>query len=145
MARTVKDIMTKDVKVVKAQDDIHTVAVIMKENNVGVVPVVDDQNKCIGLVTDRDIVVRGLAERKNASFKVQDVISADIISVKPDTGIEQAAQMMAKEQIRRLPVMENNQLMGIVSMADLATEKSARDEAGYAIAGVSKSSDKHSQ
>jgi CBS domain-containing protein len=145
MVQTIQDIMTTEVRTVGANEDICTVAEIMKENNIGVIPVVDKQNNCIGLVTDRDIVIRGLAERKTVSLRVEDVLSNKIISIKPDADIKEVADLMAKEQIRRLPVLKDGKLVGIVSMADLATEKSSKDEAGNAIAGVSKSTNKHSQ
>jgi CBS domain-containing protein len=145
MVQSIQDIMTTEVKTVGINEDICTVAEIMKDNNIGVIPVVDEQNYCIGLVTDRDIVIRGLAEKKTASLRVEDVISNKIISIKPDSDFKEVADLMAKEQIRRLPVLKDGKLVGIVSMADLATKKSTKDEAGYAIAGVSKSTDKHSQ
>jgi CBS domain-containing protein len=145
MVQSIQDIMTTEVMTVGINEDICTVAEIMKDNNVGVIPVVDEQNYCIGLVTDRDIVIRGLADRKSASLRVKDVLSNKIISIKPDTDIKEVADLMAKEQIRRLPVLKDGKLVGIVSMADLATQKSTKDEAGHAIAGVSKSTDKHSQ
>jgi CBS domain-containing protein len=145
MVQSIQDIMTTEVRTVGINEDICTVAEIMKDNNVGVIPVVDEQNYCIGLVTDRDIVIRGLADRKSASLRVKDVLSNKIISIKPDTDIKEVADLMAKEQIRRLPVLKDGKLVGIVSMADLATQKSTKDEAGHAIAGVSKSTDKHSQ
>jgi CBS domain-containing protein len=145
MVQSIQDIMTTEVMTVGINEDICTVAEMMKDNNVGVIPVVDEQNYCIGLVTDRDIVIRGLADRKSASLRVKDVLSNKIISIKPDTDIKEVADLMAKEQIRRLPVLKDGKLVGIVSMADLATQKSTKDEAGHAIAGVSKSTDKHSQ
>jgi CBS domain-containing protein len=145
MVQSIQDIMTTEVRTVGINEDICTVAEIMKDNNVGVIPVVDEQNYCIGLVTDGDIVIRGLADRKSASLRVKDVLSNKIISIKPDTDIKEVADLMAKEQIRRLPVLKDGKLVGIVSMADLATQISTKDEAGHAIAGVSKSTDKHSQ
>jgi CBS domain-containing protein len=95
--------MTTDVRTVGINVEIYKVAEIMKENNIGVVLVVDEQDYCIGLVTDRDIVIRGLAEKKS-SLRVEDVISDKIISILPDTDIKEVADLMAKEQIRRLPV-----------------------------------------
>jgi CBS domain-containing protein len=145
MVQSIQDIMTTDVRTVGIHDEIYTVAEIMKENNIGVVPVVDEQDYCIGLVTDRDIVIRGLAEKKSASLRVEDVISDKIISIQPDADIKEVSDLMAKEQIRRLPVLKDGKIVGIVSMADLATQKNTKDEAGNAIAGVSKSTDKHSQ
>jgi CBS domain-containing protein len=145
MVQTLRDIMTTDVKTVSKNDDICTAALKMKENNVGIIPVIDEQENCIGLVTDRDIVIRGLAEKRTASVKVEEVISKDVIQAAPDTEVKQAAEMMAKEQIRRLPVVEKGKLVGIVSMADLAVNRSTQEEAGHAIRGVSKPTEKHSQ
>lgn len=141
--QTVKEIMSTDVKTIMMNDDIIKAAKVMKEEDIGLIPVVDQQNKCIGVVTDRDIVIRGLAEKKSASLKVEDVISKNIVSVKPDTDVKQVTELMAQEQVRRLPVVEDDQIVGIVSMADMANETSQR-EAGKAITGVSRPTDKHS-
>ncbi|MFC4098715.1 CBS domain-containing protein [Paenibacillus xanthanilyticus] len=135
MANKIREIMTSDVKTVSLKEDIRTVAALMRDGDVGVIPVVEG-DRCVGLVTDRDIVIRGLAENK-ASFTVEDVFSKRIISVKPETSIKDAAKLMADEQIRRLPVIENDKLVGIVSMADLALDKNSKDEAELAVSGVS--------
>ncbi|MFB9325553.1 CBS domain-containing protein [Paenibacillus aurantiacus] len=137
MAHNIREIMTSDVKTVGLKEDIRTVAALMRDSDVGVIPVVEG-DRCVGLVTDRDIVVRGIAENKHKqSFTVEDVLSKRIISVKPDTSIKEAAKLMADEQIRRLPVLENDKLVGIVSMADLALDEHSKDEAELAVSGVS--------
>ncbi|TYP76426.1 CBS domain-containing protein [Paenibacillus methanolicus] len=138
MANKIREIMTTDVKTVGLKEDIRTVAALMRDSDVGVIPVVEG-DRCVGLVTDRDIVIRGIAENKQ-SFTVEDVYSKRIIGVKPETSIKEAAKLMADEQIRRLPVMDDDKLVGIVSMADLALDKNSKDEAELAVSGVSQPS-----
>ncbi|WP_372661121.1 CBS domain-containing protein [Cohnella sp.] len=142
--QTVKEIMSTELITIMLNEDIIEAATAMKEQDIGLIPVVDQQNKCIGVVTDRDIVIRGIAEKKSISLKVEDIISNNIISVNPDTDVQQVTELMAKEQVRRLPVIENDQIVGIVSMADLANETS-KQKAGEAISGISRPTDKHSQ
>ncbi|WP_035102252.1 CBS domain-containing protein [Aneurinibacillus terranovensis] len=145
MAKKLRDIMTASVECVTLKDNIYEVAVKMKENDVGVIPVVDEQQRCIGLITDRDIVIRSVAEKKPNSISVDDIMSKKLITAHPDMTAEDASHLMAREQIRRLPVVENDKLVGMVAMRDLATHRTTHDEAGYAIQEISETEGEHSQ
>lgn len=142
--KLVNEIMTRNVESVTLKDNVYEVAVMMRDNNVGIIPVVDDQQHCIGLITDRDIVVRGLAEKRSGSFAVENVMSDRLVTGSSNMTADDAAQLMAKEQIRRLPIVDNGKLVGIVSMADLATHQETMDEAGFAISHISEPSTQHS-
>ncbi|MBO8171287.1 MAG: CBS domain-containing protein [Bacillaceae bacterium] len=145
MQKTLQEIMTSDVATCSQNDDVYRAATIMRDRNVGVVPVVDGNQHCIGIVTDRDIVVRGIAERKDGSAKVDEVMSHDVILGRPDMTVDDASRIMADQQIRRLPVVENGRLVGIVAMADMAVRRDFADEAGQALSEISEPTGQHSQ
>ncbi|OPH53043.1 CBS domain-containing protein [Paenibacillus ferrarius] len=136
LGKTVKDIMSTDCVTVTLQDNVYEIAVKMKQHDIGFVAVVDGK-KLIGVVTDRDLVVRGYAEKKSGSTAVDEVITKDMAIITPSTSIEEAAKIMAKQQIRRLPVVENGELVGVVAIGDLAVRGSFEDEAGEALSRIS--------
>lgn len=131
--------MATDCKTVTLQDNVHEIAVIMAENDIGFVPVVEveDKTKLIGGVTDRDLVVRGLAQKRPGSCPVSDVMSETLITVSPDTDAEEAADIMAKHQVRRLPVVEDGRLVGVISLGDLALGNTTGRDAGQALSEIS--------
>ncbi|MDP5273333.1 CBS domain-containing protein [Chengkuizengella axinellae] len=133
---TLKDIMTTDCVTVTSQDNIYEAAVKMKEHNIGIIPVVEGK-KLIGVCTDRDLVIRGYAEKKSGSTAVNEVTSTNIITASPETSIDDAANMMAEQQIRRLPVVENGELCGIVAIGDLAVRDIFENEASDALSKIS--------
>ncbi|AIM17573.1 MULTISPECIES: CBS domain-containing protein [Neobacillus] len=130
------EIMTKDVESCSLLDNVYEVAVKMKELNVGAIPIVD-QDRLVGMITDRDIVIRCIAEKHPASSKVQDIMSDQLITVSPDTTTREAAKLMAEHQIRRLPVVENGKLVGIVSLGDFAVRELTDDQAKQALSQIS--------
>jgi CBS domain-containing protein len=132
----IRDIMTDDVECCTLLDNVYEVAVKMKELNVGAIPIVD-QDKLVGMITDRDIVVRGVAEKHPGSTKVEDIMSDKLITVSPDTTSREAAKLMAENQIRRLPVVENGKLIGIVSLGDFAIRELTDDQAKQALTEIS--------
>jgi CBS domain-containing protein len=134
--KTVKEIMTKDCITVTMQDNVYEIAVKMKEHGVGFIPVVEGK-KLVGVVTDRDIVVRGLADKREGSTSVEKVISKDITSIPSNTTVDEAARIMAKDQVRRLPVVDNGELVGIVAIGDLAVRDKFENEAGEALSKIS--------
>lgn len=134
--KTVKDIMTKDCVTVTLKDNVYEVAVAMSKQDVGFVPVVDGK-QLIGVVTDRDLVIRGYAEKNEGSAKVEKVMSTDVATITPDTTVDEAAKIMAKNQIRRLPVVENGNLVGVVAIGDLAVRDIFENEAGEALSKIS--------
>lgn len=131
--------MAKDCKTVTLQDNVHEIAVIMAENDIGFVPVVEveDKTKLVGGVTDRDLVVRGLAQKRPGSCPVSDVMSETLITVSPDTDAEEAADIMAQHQVRRLPVVEDGRLVGVISLGDLALGNTTGRDAGQALSEIS--------
>ncbi|WP_455661728.1 CBS domain-containing protein [Pradoshia sp.] len=132
-----REIMTTNVDYVTPLDNVFEVAVKMKNDNVGIIPVCED-GTLLGVITDRDLVVDGIAEKHPGSTKVTDVMHADVVTANPDTTDEEAAALMAQHQIRRLPVLENGKLVGIVSLGDLAVTTGSGDDAGEALEDISK-------
>ena len=110
----------------------------MRDQNAGVVPVVDDK-KVVGLVTDRDIVVRSIADGKDPNkVRVSEVMSKNIHTVKEDTAVSQALDLMSKSDIRRLPVVnQNHELVGIVSIGDLAAKTNQDEKIGKTVEHIS--------
>lgn len=120
---TVADVMTRDVRTMKPSDSVVDAARCMDELNVGVIPVCDGE-KLVGMVTDRDIVVRGLAQKGEVQgMKLADVMSGSVRCAKEGDDIDQVLGEMAEAQIRRLPVVDENQkLVGIVTLGDIAAK-----------------------
>ncbi|MFC8686396.1 CBS domain-containing protein [Brevibacillus porteri] len=135
--RTLREIMTKDVATVTLKDNVYEVACKMRDWNVGVIPVVDEKDDVIGIITDRDIVIRGLAEKHEGSTATEVVMTRDIILGQPGTTVDEAARIMAQHQIRRLPVVEKGKLVGIVALADMAVRQVHHDEASDALQQIS--------
>jgi CBS domain-containing protein len=130
---TVAEVMTRGVRTLGPNDTVVQAARCMDELNVGVIPVVDG-DKLVGMVTDRDIVVRGVAtEGELRSMKLVDVMSGHVRCAKEDDDVDQVLSEMAEAQIRRLPVVDGNQkLVGIVSLGDIAA-KNPEDEVDVAM------------
>ena len=131
-----REIMTTNVDFVEPHDNVYEVALKMKEDNVGIIPVCDE-GTLIGIITDRDLVVDGIAEKRPGSTRVTDVMHQNVVTANPDTTEEEAAALMSEYQIRRLPVLENGKLVGIVSLGDLAVSYSGTDDAGDALQDIS--------
>lgn len=134
---TLRDIMTTDVDYVTPKDNVYEVAVKMKEDNVGMIPVLE-HDTLIGVITDRDLVVDGIAEKRPGSTRVTDVMQHTLITANPEMSEEEAARLMSENQVRRLPVLENGKLVGIVSLGDLALSHKGNDTAGDALEEISK-------
>ena len=123
MARTVEEIMTRDPRTVNATDTIVDAARVMNESDIGDVIVVDgEQIQCI--VTDRDIVVRAIAEgRDPQSTSVSSVCTPSLETIEPDASVDDALRKMREADIRRLPVVQDGRPIGIVTLGDLAVER----------------------
>src|SRR6476620_1593459 len=116
------EIMTKNVQTAEPGSSLREVGTMMREGDMGAVPVVDG-GKLVGIVTDRDIVVRGVAEGKTADSPVRDVMTAELFTVTPDAFVFEAIRLMGDKQIRRLPVVNpDGSLAGIIAMADVALQ-----------------------
>lgn len=137
-ARTVKDIMTKDCVTLTPQNTIYEAAVKMKQHDIGFIPVIEGK-QLMGVITDRDIVLRGIAEKRPETTALNDVISKDVTTVASSTTIDEASKMMARDQIRRLPIVDGGELVGIVAIGDLAVREIFVNEAGEALSEISES------
>jgi CBS domain-containing protein len=140
---SIREVMTTDVEYCTPKDNVYEVAVKMKELDVGIIPVCDDNKNLLGVITDRDIVIRGIAEKRSGSYAVTNVMSDELYTVTPDTTLQEAATIMAEKQIRRLPVVHNGKLEGIVALGDLAVEKYSDEKAGRALSEISEPSHLH--
>ncbi len=139
----VKDIMSKDVASLNSDDSIEKAAQLMKQYDVGSIPVCNQQ-KIVGMVTDRDITLRSTAQGKNTKQqKVSDIMSSNPIIGTPEMDIHEAAKIMSKEQIRRLPIVDNNNLVGIVALGDISVEPNLQDNAEKALNNISQSNSSH--
>ena len=120
MAKSVRDAMTENPRSIGASESVVEAARLMRDEHIGSLPITDDE-ELVGMITDRDITTRVVAEAADPkTTSVGDVVSRDLISVEPDKDLEEAVQLMASHQVRRLPVVENGRLIGIVAQADIA-------------------------
>jgi CBS domain-containing protein len=114
--------MTSSVKTAAADTPIREVALLMREGDMGSVPVVSE-GKLVGIVTDRDIVVRAIAEGKGPDTPIGEAMTSEVFSVKPDDYVFEAIRLMGDKQVRRIPVVaEDGSLAGIIAIADVALE-----------------------
>ena len=131
------EIMTGDVRTASPEMTLRDVAVMMREGDMGAVPVVHG-GKLTGILTDRDIVVRAVAEGKDVSTPVSEAMTTEIFSVGPDDFVFEAIRLMGDKQVRRIPVVtESGELAGIISMADIALEIEDQREIAEALEEIS--------
>lgn len=129
-------IMSDDVITVEPINDLATVAKLMKEHNIGFVPVVYD-GQLLGVITDRDLAIRGYANKRDAGTKVAEVMSKDIITVHNGTSVEEVARLMEKYNVRRICITDKGHLIGVCALGDLAVRKDYRDEAERVLNDIS--------
>lgn len=133
----VREVMTDSVDFATPNTTIIELAKMMKNYDIGSIPICEDQ-KVVGIITDRDIVLEAVASGKNIETqKVKEIMNSKIITVTADQDVHEAAALMSKYQIRRLPVVEQGKLIGIVALGDLAIEKIHINEAGDALSDIS--------
>ena len=133
-----RDIMTNQVVRIHPEETVSVAARMLEHNNIGAMPVCGSDGRLCGMVTDRDIVTRCLAAGKSPqTTSVREIMSAKVYVGRPDMEIALAAGLMGREQIRRLPVMENGRLCGMVSLGDMARKEESNMEAGDALAEIS--------
>jgi CBS domain-containing protein len=137
----VRDVMTSNPRTVSPGDSIQVAARIMKEEDVGVVPIVEN-GRTVGIVTDRDIVIRAVAEG-GSDRAVREIATTDLVFVKPDSSTREAEKLMSERQIRRLPVVENGRLVGIVSLGDIAVKEGKDSRTGDTLENISEGVKKH--
>jgi CBS domain-containing protein len=122
MAKSIRDLMSSNPRTVSSDSNVAEAARMMRDEDVGLIPVVDG-DKLVGTVTDRDITIRIVAEQKDPqSVRVSDVASTDLVTIDPQQDLSEALRLMAQHQVRRLPVVEEGRLVGIVAQADVARE-----------------------
>jgi CBS domain-containing protein len=123
----VDELMTPDPEVLRLRDTVQTAAVKMRESNIGFLPVIDDAEQLVGVLTDRDLAVRVLAEGLSAETRAEDVMTVDVISCSPDDDLRRAEALMRVNQKARLPVIdERGRLAGVVSVANIARYEDSR-------------------
>ena len=131
-----KNIMTKDVSTISPDSTINEAAQLMKELDVGSIPVCKG-TKPLGIITDRDITLRNVAEGEDPSNTVKEIMTDDLVYGSPDMSVDEAAKIMADNKIRRLPIVENGNLIGIISLGDIAVESTADVEVGETLSTIS--------
>ena len=135
-----KDLMSRDVKVISPDMTIKDAAKKMRDGDFGMLPVGED-DRMIGTISDRDIAIRAVAEGKDTGTKVRDVMSEGIAWAFEDDSVEEAAKIMSKRQVRRLPIVDRDKrLVGIVALGDFAVESSEIRPAAEALSEISKPS-----
>ena len=136
----IRDIMTSPVIRISPEENVTVAARTLRHYNIGALPVCGTDGRLCGMVTDRDIVTRCLASgRMPGTTTVRDVMTSGVSAIRPDMDTATAASLMSSKQIRRLPVMENGKLCGIVSLGDLAVRQGANIDAGNALTNISSS------
>ena len=134
----VRDIMTQKVTCVNPESKVIEAAQLIQKHNVGSIPVVD-RSGIVGIVTDRDIIVRNIAHGKNpGDTPVRDVMTGQVITASPDMEVDEVTKLMSEKQIRRVPVVENNMVVGMLALGDLATDNRFTMEASEALSEISK-------
>jgi CBS domain-containing protein len=122
MGKSVRDLMTQNPRAVRPDDTVVDAARMMRDENVGSLPVVDS-DRLIGMVTDRDVSVRVVAEGRDPSeVSVQEIASRNPVTAEATSDLNEALQLMARHQVRRLPVTDEGRLVGIIAQADVAGE-----------------------
>lgn len=133
-----RDVMTNPVVRIHPEESVSVAARTLSRYNIGALPVCGSDGRLCGMVTDRDIVTRCLASgRAPGSTAIRDVMTSQVISARPDMEVSLAAGLMGREQIRRLPVVENERLCGMVSLGDLAIQEESSIDAGDALTEIS--------
>lgn len=145
MSILVRHAMTESPQTIKPDMNASDAAGMMKSEDIGVLPVVEGDS-LIGLVTDRDLVLRVLAERKDPmEVRIGDIATRAPVTVSPDMKLSEARDLMAEHKIRRLPVMKGDRLVGILSMGDLAWADASRREVGETLRDISESEETRTQ
>jgi len=120
MAQTIRELMTENPRSVSPDSSIQDAAKIMRDEDAGVVPITEGDNLA-GVITDRDIAIRAVAEGRDGQTTVREIASQDVVTIDPEQELDEALRLMAQHQVRRLPVVEEDgRLVGIVSQADVA-------------------------
>jgi CBS domain-containing protein len=140
----ISDVMTRDVRTVRPDQTAREAASFMLSEDAGSMPV-SDGDRLVGMITDRDIAVRGVAKGYGPDTPISELMSSDVICAREEDDVEEVAAKMGKAQVRRMPVIDSDQrLCGIVSLGDLARESDGQS-ANQALEGVSQPGGQHQQ
>ena len=133
----VREIMTDGVIRIHPEETVEVAARALAHYNIGALPVCDDKGALCGMVTDRDLVTRCVASNQSpATTTVRQVMTAQVLSVQPDMDVAVAAHLMGRQQIRRLPVVENGKVCGMVSLGDMANREDSVMDAADALSEI---------
>lgn len=143
----IREIMTNDPVSVNPSDSAQTAAQLMRTNHIGPIPVIDSDRKLVGIVTDRDLAIKIVAEGRAATdTKVADIMSQTLFTCGPNDDVEQAIKTMEEHQVRRVPIVDDQRrLVGIVAQADIATRLSEPKKVGRTVEGISHPSEAESR
>lgn len=129
MIMKVKDCMCQEVCCVNPNNTIKDCATIMSDKHVGCIPVCDNTQNVVGLVTDRDIILRGIACNKDVNTTpVSDIMTTKVCCCNPNTDITEAERLMSENQVKRIPVVDNNKIVGILTLGDLSANTQVSDK-----------------
>lgn len=133
----VRDVMARNPVAVETAEPVAAAARLMRERNIGSIPVQDARGRLAGMLTDRDIVLRCVAAgRDAASLRVEEIMSTGAVTASPGEDVTAALSRMKSEQVRRLPVVEGETLVGMLSLADVARTQRFDMEAAQALSGI---------
>ncbi len=139
MAVLVRHAMTEEPKTLSTERNAGEAAGLMSNHDVGSVPIVDGET-CVGIVTDRDLVVRVLAARRDPeAVTLGEILTKDVVTVSPDSELHEARDLMERHRVRRLPVLKDGKLVGILSLGDVAVALASKRIVGEALSGISES------
>jgi len=137
-----KDIMSTDVVCVSRDDTVEHAAQLMEQNDIGAIPVCDG-SRVVGIVTDRDITVRSVGEGGDGHQTVGQIMTPNPVVANPDMDVHEVARMMSDHQVRRIPIVQQGSLVGIVSLGDISTEPQLEDNAEQALSNISQPGGSH--
>jgi CBS domain-containing protein len=138
----VSEVMTPNPRTVQLSDTIEDAAKIMRDEDTGAVPVIED-DRVVGMITDRDIVIRAVADG-DFECTIDDIVSDDVVCATPDMSTAEAAELMGEHQIRRLPVVDDDErLVGILSIGDIAVKEGRDSRTGETLENISEGVKRH--
>ncbi|WLR51389.1 CBS domain-containing protein [Bacillus tianshenii] len=136
MNQSIRNLMQSNVISVDSNQSVKDAAELMSKHNIGVLPVTES-GQVVGMVTDRDITLRNTAQGQQGDEPVSQIMSNNVIQATPEMDVQEAAQIMSQNQIRRLPVVENGRIIGMLSLGDLATNEQFDHQAEETLTNIS--------
>lgn len=138
MNQQLRNFMSANVYTVNENQSVQEAANLMSQHNIGALPVVNSSGQVAGIITDRDITLRSTAQGEAAQTPISQTMTAQkVVQGTPDMDVHEAAQLMSQQQIRRLPVVENGQVVGMVALGDLAVDNQLNNDAEQALSNIS--------